>query len=91
MNISEGTGVILLMSIKDIANGRCPFRAPTKNNLEEAYMAPFREPNVHNATKSGIIQDIRPSIFILNVTATASDDRISSFVSTAKYATFVNT
>lgn len=89
MNISEGTGVSLRMSIIDIASGKWPFLAPTKKSLDEAYMAPFKDPKVHKATNSGIIHDMTPRIFLLKVTATASVDRISSLVSTAKYATFV--
>lgn len=52
-------------------------------------MAPFRDPNVHRATKTGIIQEITPRIFSLNVTATASEAPISALVRTAKYATLV--
>lgn len=89
MNIREGTGVSLRMSIIDIASGKWPFLAPTKNSLDEAYIAPFKDPKVHKATNSGIIHDMTPRIFLLKVTATASEDRISSLVSTAKYATFV--
>lgn len=91
MNISEGTGVSFLMSIKDIARGRWPFLAPTKNSRDDVYIAPFKEPNVHRATNIDMIQDITPRILSLNVMATASEERISSFVRTAKKATFVST
>jgi hypothetical protein len=45
-----------------MAVGRCPFRAPTKNNLEDAKMAPFRAPKVEQATKNGMVHDMTPSI-----------------------------
>lgn len=43
-----------------MAEGKCPLRAPTKNNREETKIAPFRAPNVEQATKNGTIQDITP-------------------------------
>lgn len=51
------------MLISAIAAGKWPWRAPTKNNLELANIAPFNAPNVEQATKKGIIQDITPSIW----------------------------
>ncbi|KAL0101810.1 hypothetical protein PUN28_019149 [Cardiocondyla obscurior] len=44
-----------------MAVGRCPFRAPTKNNLADAKIAPFNAPKVEHATKNGMIQDITPN------------------------------
>jgi hypothetical protein len=75
MKIIEGIGVRHLTFIREIAAGKCPFRAPTKNNRELAKIAPFRDPNVEQATKRGIIHVRKAgSILSPNVTATASDD-----------------
>lgn len=57
----EGIGVNRWTFINDIAFGRWPFRAPTKNKRDEANIAPFNAPNVEQATKTGIIQDIDPN------------------------------
>lgn len=80
-----------MTSISAIAHGRCRWRAPTKNNLELANMAPFREPNVEQATKKGITKENEPSILSAKVTATACEARISSVSRTTKYAMFVTT
>jgi len=48
--------------MRAMAVGRCPFRAPTKNNLEDAKMAPFNAPKVEQATKNGMIHDMTPNI-----------------------------
>lgn len=84
MKTREGTGVSLLMSMRHMARGRWPALAPTKNNLEDAKMAPFRDPNVEQATKKGIRKENIPNILSPNVTATASDARISSRLRTTK-------
>lgn len=55
-NISEGTGVEHLTLINEIAAGKWPFLAPTKNKRDEAKMAPFNDPNVEHATNKGINQ-----------------------------------
>jgi len=65
--INDGTGVNLSMLMSAIAFGKCPWRAPTKNSRDDANMAPFRAPNVEQATKNGIIQDITPSNLSPNV------------------------
>lgn len=91
MNIRDGTGVSLFTSINAIAFGKCPSRAPTKNNRAEAKIAPFNDPNVEHATNIGIVKENTPNILFPNVTATAGDDRTSSRDSTAKYAIFVTT
>jgi hypothetical protein len=57
----DGIGVKLRTLIREMAVGRCPFRAPTKNNLDDAKIAPFNAPKVEHATKNGMIQDITPS------------------------------
>lgn len=57
----DGIGVKLRTLIKAMAVGRCPFRAPTKNNLDDANIAPFNAPKVEHATKNGMIHDITPS------------------------------
>jgi hypothetical protein len=81
----EGIGVRHLTFMSEIAAGKCPFLAPTKNNRELAKIAPFSEPNVLQATNSGMIQVRKAgSILSPNVTATASDDWISVTDSTAK-------
>lgn len=75
MKIIEGIGVRHLTLMSDMAAGKCPFLAPTKNKRELAKIAPFREPKVEQATNSGIIQVRKAgSILSPNVTATASDD-----------------
>lgn len=61
--IRAGIGVKFLILISAIAFGKCPFRAPTKNSLDEANIAPFRAPNVEHATKNGIIHAIGPNNF----------------------------
>ncbi len=38
-----------------------PLLAPTKNNLEEAKIPPLTAPNVEQATKKGMIQDMTPN------------------------------
>lgn len=91
IKINDGIGVKQLILTREMAAGKCPFRAPTKNNRDEAKIAPFSDPNVEQATKSGIIQANQPSVLLANVTATASDDKIESGVRTAKYATLVIT
>lgn len=90
INISEGTGVNLLISISEIASGKCPALAPTKNSRDDAYIAPFKDPNVQRATNIDIIHPQEPSIFSLKVIATAVEDRISELDSTAKNATLVS-
>ena len=59
--IKQGIGVNLLVLIKAMALGICPFLAPTKKSLEEAKMPPLTAPKVEQATKNGIIHDITPS------------------------------
>lgn len=56
------------MLINEIAAGKWPFRAPTKNSLDEAKIAPFNDPKVDAATKIGIVQANHPNIFSPNVT-----------------------
>lgn len=73
MKIIDGIGVKHLIFIKDMAAGKCPFLAPTKNNLELAKIAPLSEPNVEQATKSGMSQANIPNILSPKVTATASE------------------
>lgn len=68
MKIKDGIGVKQLMLIRDIAAGKCPFLAPTKNRRDEANIAPFNEPNVEHATNNGIIHAAQPSILFANVT-----------------------
>ena len=71
--------------------GKCPLRAPTKNNLDDAKMPPLRPPKVDKATDSGIIQEKLPKTLSPNVTATAFDVSISWGVKTVKYAIFART
>lgn len=78
-----------MTSIKAIALGKCPWRAPTKNNRADANIAPFKDPNVEQATKIGIQNDINPNVLLANVTATACDAKISSLGNTTKYAMLV--
>jgi hypothetical protein len=75
MNIIDGIGVRHLTFMSEIAAGKCPFLAPTKNNRLLAKIAPLSDPNVEHATKNGIVQ-VRNvgSILSPNVTATANDD-----------------
>lgn len=54
-NINDGIGVNRWMLMKEIARGKWPCFAPTKNNLDEANMLPFSEPNVEHTTNKGII------------------------------------
>lgn len=68
MNINDGIGVKHLTLINDMAAGKCPLRAPTKNKRDDAKIAPFKEPNVEQATNNGITQANRPSILFANVT-----------------------
>lgn len=67
-NINDGMGVRQLMLINEMAAGKWPLRAPTKNNRDDANMAPFNEPNVEHATNNGITQAKNPSILLANVT-----------------------
>lgn len=73
MKMIDGIGVRHFTLINEMAAGRCPLRAPTKNNRELAKIAPFSEPKVEQATKSGIKNANIPSILSPNVTATAND------------------
>lgn len=84
MKIKDGTGVNLLTSISAIALGRCPCLAPTKKSLADANMAPFKDPNVEQATNIGIQKENMPNILSPNVTATACEARSSSLDSTTK-------
>lgn len=84
MKMIDGIGVRHLMLINEIAAGRCPLRAPTKNNRELAKIAPLSEPKVEHATNSGITNANIPNILSPNVTATANDDWIVFAGSTAK-------
>lgn len=59
--MSDGVGVKLRTLMREMAEGRCPLRAPTKNNRDDAKIAPFNAPKVEQATKNGIIQDITPN------------------------------
>ncbi len=70
--------------------GKCPLRAPTKNNLEEANIPPFSPPKVERATDNGIIHEKKPRTRSPKVTATAFEVKTSSGVKTAKYAIFAN-
>jgi hypothetical protein len=75
MKIIEGIGVKHLTFMSDMAAGKCPFLAPTKNNRELANIAPFKLPNVEHATNNGMVHARNAgSILSPNVTATASDD-----------------
>lgn len=65
--MSDGIGVKFRTLMREMAEGRCPLRAPTKNNRDDAKIAPFRAPKVEQATKSGIIQDITPSSLLPKV------------------------
>ena len=47
--------------------GICPPLAPTKKSLEEAKIPPLTAPNVEQATKKGMIQDITPKRRFPNV------------------------
>lgn len=73
MKMIDGIGVKHLMLISEIAAGRCPFLAPTKNSLELAKIAPFNDPKVEHATNNGISHANIPSILSPNVTATANE------------------
>lgn len=71
----DGIGVRHLTFISEIAAGKWPFLAPTKNSRELAKIAPLSEPNVEQATNNGIIQARNAgSILSPNVTATANED-----------------
>lgn len=74
MKIIDGIGVKHLMLISEMTDGRWPFLAPTKNKRELAKIAPFNDPNVEHATKSGMSHANIPSILSPNVTATANED-----------------
>lgn len=80
----DGMGVRHLMLISEIAAGKWPFLAPTKNNRELAKMAPLSDPKVEQATNNGISQANMPNILSPNVTATASDAWMSFVGRTAK-------
>jgi hypothetical protein len=69
----DGIGVKHLTLISEIAAGRWPFLAPTKNNRELAKIAPFSDPKVEQATNNGISQANIPSILSPKVTATARE------------------
>lgn len=73
IKIIEGIGVKHFILISEMAAGRCPFLAPTKNSRELAKIAPLSDPKVEKATNSGINQANMPSILSPNVTATAKD------------------
>ena len=62
MKIIDGIGVKYLRLIREITDGRWPFLAPTKKSRELAKIAPFNDPKVEQATKSGISQANIPSI-----------------------------
>lgn len=68
ININDGIGVKQLIFIKEMAAGKCPFRAPTKNKRDDAKIAPFKEPKVEHATNNGIINANDPNILFANVT-----------------------
>lgn len=53
--------------MSEIARGKWPFCAPTKNNLDDAKIFPFNDPNVEHTTNKGIIQVKYPSILSPNV------------------------
>jgi hypothetical protein len=84
MKMIDGIGVKHFTLINEIAAGRCPSRAPTKNNRELAKIAPFKDPKVEQATKSGISHANIPNILSPKVTATAKDDWMSLTGRTAK-------
>lgn len=67
--MSDGIGVKFRTLMRAMAAGRCPLRAPTKNNRDDAKIAPFNAPNVEQATNNGIIQDITPNSLSLKVCA----------------------
>jgi hypothetical protein len=69
----DGIGVKHLTLISEMAAGRWPFLAPTKNSLELAKIAPFSDPKVEQATNKGISQANIPSILSPKVTATARE------------------
>jgi hypothetical protein len=50
-----------LTLMSDNTDGKWPCRAPTKNNLDDAKMAPFSEPNVEQA---GNIDDLKQKLGI---------------------------
>lgn len=68
MNISDGIGVKQWILISEMAAGKWPFRAPTKNRRDDAKIAPFSEPNVEQATNSGITHAKNPNWLLANVT-----------------------
>ncbi len=70
--------------------GKCPLRAPTKNNLEEANIPPFSPLKVERATDKGIIHEKKPRTRSPKVTAIVSEVKTSSGAKTAKYAIFAN-
>lgn len=67
-NINDGIGVEQWILINEIAAGKWPLRAPTKNRRDEANIAPFNDPNVEQATNNGITHANIPSILFANVT-----------------------
>lgn len=54
--------------INEMAAGKWPFLAPTKNRRDEAKIAPFNDPKVEKATNSGIVQANIPNILSPKVT-----------------------
>merc|ERR1719153_659847 len=83
-SMRQGMGVRWLTLIRAMLRGMCPFRAPTKNSLEEAKMPPLTAPKVEQATKKGISQrKEEPNSLLANVTATALEDKSSVGVRTA--------
>lgn len=67
MKIREGIGVKFLTLMSEMAVGRCPLRAPTKKSRDDAKIAPFKAPNVEQATKNGISHAIGPKSLSPNV------------------------
>ena len=80
----QGMGVRCLMLMRAILRGKCPLRAPTKNNRDEANIPLLTAPKVEQATKKGMIHRITPNILLPKVTATALEERISVEDRTAK-------
>lgn len=68
ININDGIGVKQLILMSEMAAGKWPLRAPTKNNRDDANIAPFNEPNVEQATNNGMTQANIPSSLLANVT-----------------------
>ena len=55
----------------DRKRGKCPFAPAAYAKRAEVKASPFAAPNVEQATPIGTIQDMLPSAFAPNVTATA--------------------